>query len=106
MRRFALALLLALTVTGVLAATTTPPATYSDSGPEPQLSRILSEIEQNRLDIALKQTEALLKQYPNFRLAHLIKGDLLQGRPAAGAQHAAVNLRQRRPEGSRHRPAR
>ncbi len=61
------------------------PATYSDSGPEPQLARILAEIEQNRLDSALQQTESLLKQYPNFRLAHLIKGDLLlaRGKPLA-----------------------
>ena len=61
------------------------PTTYSDSGPEPQLARILAEIEQNRLDSALQQTEALLKQYPNFRLAHLIKGDLLlaRGKPLA-----------------------
>ena len=56
------------------------PATFSDSGPEPQLSRILVEIEKNRLDTALEQTETLLKQYPNFRLAHLIKGDLLLAR--------------------------
>ena len=62
-----------------------PPKTYSDSGPEPQLARILAEIESNRLDAALQQTEALLKQYPNFRLAHLIKGDLLlaRGKPLA-----------------------
>ena len=56
------------------------PATFSDSGPEPQLSRILIEIEKNRLDTALELTEALLKQHPNFRLAHLIKGDLLLAR--------------------------
>ena len=55
-------------------------AIFSDSGPEPQLSRILVEIEKKRLDTALEQTETLLKQYPNFRLAHLIKGDLLLAR--------------------------
>lgn len=59
-----------------------PAATFSDSGPEPQLSRILVEIEKNRLDTALEETEALLKRYPNFRLAHLIKGDLLLARSA------------------------
>jgi murein L,D-transpeptidase YafK len=58
------------------------PATFSDSGPEPQLSRIFQEIEKNRLDTALELTEALLKQYPKFRLAHLIKGDLLLARSA------------------------
>jgi murein L,D-transpeptidase YafK len=56
--------------------------TFSDSGPgpEPQLFGILDEIENNRLDKALEKTESLLRQYPNFRLAHLIKGDLLLAR--------------------------
>lgn len=60
--------------------TTTPAATFSDSGPEAQLAKIFSEIEQNELDSALAQTEALLRQHPNFRLANLIKGDLLLAR--------------------------
>jgi murein L,D-transpeptidase YafK len=57
-----------------------PPVKISDSGPEPELLRILGEIENNRLDSALEKTEGLLRQYPNFRLAHLIKGDLLLAR--------------------------
>lgn len=52
----------------------------SETGPEAQLARILGDIEANRLDAALQKTEALLRQYPNFRLAHLIKGDLLLAR--------------------------
>lgn len=52
----------------------------SDTGPEPQLEQIFKEIEANRHDNALKLTEALLRQYPNFRLANLIKGDLLLAR--------------------------
>ena len=64
----------------VLAGSNNATATFSDSGPEPQLSKILVEIEKNRLGNALEQTETLLKQYPNFRLAHLIKGDLLLAR--------------------------
>ena len=95
MRRTApiLALLAAIaaatTVSPALATPQPPqkpqPTTYSDSGPEPQLARILAAVEQNKLDSALQQTEALLKQYPNFRLAHLIKGDLLlaRGKPLA-----------------------
>ena len=63
-----------------IAAANTRPATFSDSGPEPQLSKIFIDIEKNRLDDALQETEALLKQFPNFRLAHLIKGDLLLAR--------------------------
>lgn len=58
-------------------------ARYSDSGPEPQLARIFSLIETNKLDVALDETESLLKAYPNFRLANLIKGDLLLARTRA-----------------------
>jgi murein L,D-transpeptidase YafK len=56
------------------------PARYSDSGPEPVLARVYEQIEQNRWEAALKETEGLIKAYPNFRLAHLIKGDLLLAR--------------------------
>ncbi|MDD5249399.1 MAG: L,D-transpeptidase family protein [Rhodocyclaceae bacterium] len=55
-------------------------ARYSDSGPEPLLARVFSLIEDNKLDAALDQTEALLKAYPNFHLGNLIKGDLLLAR--------------------------
>jgi len=54
--------------------------TYSDSGPEPMLAQVFAHIEQNRLDAALAQTEKLLRIYPNFRLGHLVKGDLLLAR--------------------------
>jgi len=53
---------------------------YSDSGPEPLLARVVEQIEQNHWDMALQQLDALIKAYPNFRLAHLIKGDLLLAR--------------------------
>ena len=55
-------------------------ASYTDSGPEPLLARIFDAIEQNRTDEALQFTDHLLKAYPNFRLAHLIRGDLLLAR--------------------------
>ena len=61
-------------------ATAVLPETLSDSGPETQLLRIFNEIEANRLNEALQLTEALLRQYPNYRLANLIKGDLLLAR--------------------------
>lgn len=62
------------------------PATLSDSAPEAQLNRIFEEIEANRLGEALQLTEGLLRQHPNYRLAHLIKGDLLlaRARPIQG----------------------
>ncbi len=65
--------------------------TVSDSGPEPQLAKIFREIEANRLDSALQQTESLLRQYPNFRLGHLIKGDLLLARSQAIQHFGAMS---------------
>jgi hypothetical protein len=55
-------------------------AVVSDSGPEETLARIFKEIEANRLGNALQLTESLLRQHPNYRLANLIKGDLLLAR--------------------------
>lgn len=63
-----------------LAAARPDQPTVSDGGPEPQLMQIFEEIEGNRLDSALRKTDNLLRQYPNFRLGHLIKGDLLLAR--------------------------
>jgi murein L,D-transpeptidase YafK len=40
----------------------------------------LMEIRQNRLDSALSSINRLLERYPNFRLAQLVKGDLLLAR--------------------------
>lgn len=41
------------------------------------LSNSVQEIRQNRLDSALNSINTLLERYPNFRLAQLVKGDLL-----------------------------
>ncbi len=67
------------------------PATYSDAGIEAQLVRIYAEIEKNKLENALNLVESLLHQYPNFRLGHLIKGDLLlaRARPISSFGNAA-----------------
>jgi len=55
-------------------------ASFTDSGPEPLLAKVFDAIEANRLDIAMQQTDMLVKAYPNFRLAHLVQGDLLLAR--------------------------
>ncbi len=66
---------------GVSLASAAPNAArYSDAGPEPQLAGVFEQIEQDHLDVALRRVEDLIKAYPNFRLAHLIKGDLLLAR--------------------------
>src|SRR5215212_8872527 len=65
-------LLLALVCTSAFAAT-----------PEDRLSGVFEAIETNKLDVALKRVDALISDHPNFRLAHLVRGDLLlaRGRP-------------------------
>jgi len=71
----------ALMLQGAVAfAKTDLPARYTDSGPEPLMARVFEHIEKHRWDVALKETESLIKAYPNFRLGHLIKGDLLMAR--------------------------
>jgi murein L,D-transpeptidase YafK len=60
-----------------------PPLQYArihNDNPEALLVNILLEIRQNRLDTALRDVEALLHINPNFRLASLIRGDLLMAR--------------------------
>ena len=54
------------------------PATAAS--PEDRLSAVFQAVESNRLDDALKRVEALIRDHPNFRLAHLVRGDLLLAR--------------------------
>jgi murein L,D-transpeptidase YafK len=69
--RFALALI-------VLAFSTTSSA--AQPSPEDRLSTVFQAIEANRPDEALKRVDALIRDHPNFRLAHLVRGDLLLAR--------------------------
>lgn len=50
------------------------------SNPEALLVKSLLEINQSRLDAALANIDHLLQANPNFRLAQLVKGDLLLAR--------------------------
>jgi len=70
MRRL-LALLLALGIASTAGASPTP---------EDRLSAVFQAVEANRLDVALQRVEALVREHPNFRLAHLVRGDLLLAR--------------------------
>jgi murein L,D-transpeptidase YafK len=48
--------------------------------PEDRLSSVFQAIEANKLDDALNRVDALIRDHPNFRLAHLVRGDLLLAR--------------------------
>lgn len=66
------------------------------------LSDTVQELRQNKLDNALNSINALLERYPNFRLAQLVKGDLLLARAqplstlgnARGARDQQADLRE------------
>ena len=80
---------------------------------EAMLAQTLLAITNSRFDIALSEIDKVLEQYPNFRLAHLIRGDLLMARARpissmgtasdAPADRIADVPRRRRPQS---RPAR
>ena len=47
---------------------------------ERSLARSLQAVGDNRLDVALNEVDSLLKLNPNFKLAQLVRGDLLLAR--------------------------
>jgi len=71
--------------------------------PEDRLSTVFEAIEANKLDVALKRVDALIADYPNFRLAHLVRGDLLlaRARPLQTFGNVVKTVPQERVEGLR-----
>ncbi len=57
-----------------------PAHAKADQSTDNQLGKVLEEIGRDHLDLALTEVDVLLKAKPNFRLAYLIKGDLLLAR--------------------------
>jgi murein L,D-transpeptidase YafK len=64
-------------VAGVVVAVS---AFAANPSPEDRLSTVFQSIEANKLDEALKRVDALIRDHPNFRLAHLVRGDVLLAR--------------------------
>src|SRR4030067_2658499 len=56
------------------------PVSYSA---EAHLAKSLQAIKSSRLDIAMNEVDSLLRVNPNFKLAYLVKGDLLMARAGA-----------------------
>ena len=66
------------------------------------LAAVYDEIVQGRLDVALQNIDGLIRIKPNFRLAHLIRGDLLLARARPISTIGAVpNVPEARIEGLR-----
>jgi len=97
MRLAAAALLLACWI-GAHAAAAGPA-----SSPEDRLSAVFAAIEANHLDDALQRVESLIRDYPNFRLAHLVRGDLLlaRSRPLLTFGNVAKTVPQEKIDGMR-----
>ena len=51
-----------------------------DAELEHGLSSVIQAIEKDRPDVALQRVDAIIAAHPTFRLAHLIRGDLLLAR--------------------------
>ena len=71
--------------------------------PEDKLSAVFEAVEANQLDVALKRVDALIAAYPNFRLAYLVRGDLLlaRARPLETFGNVVKTVPQERVEGLR-----
>ncbi len=50
---------------------------------EVKLAKSLMDIKNNRLDIAMNEVDSLLRVNPNYKLAQLVKGDLLMAKAGA-----------------------
>ena len=75
--RFAPALLLCGVSAGVMAAAA--PAALAESA-EAQLRRVVATVAEGRLSDAIDGLDRLIERHPNFRLAHLVRGDLMLAR--------------------------
>ncbi len=71
--------------------------------PEDRLSAVFEAIEANHVDEAMTRVNALLRDYPNFRLAYLVRGDLLlaRARPLQTFGNVVKTVPQDRIEGLR-----
>lgn len=68
------------------AATTKPSAATQTVATERLLAQVFEALDQHKMDLALQRVDALIAARPNYRLAHLIRGDLLlaRTRPISG----------------------
>lgn len=83
---------------GTARAQSVPPHAHTHAlGADAQLGRIFGALARGGLDDALGEADRLVERFPNFRLAHLLRGDLLlaRSRPIAGVGEGAQAARER-----------
>ena len=79
-RKFQRAALSVAAAIMLAAASAAAPSENGHAEAEAQLQRALDLVGRGRLDEAIGAVDKLVARYPNFRLAHLVKGDLLLAR--------------------------
>lgn len=57
-----------------------PRSSTTLDGADAQFKRVLEAVARNQLNPALAEVDRLIARHPNFRLAHLVRGDLLLAR--------------------------
>lgn len=80
MRKLAQRVAVVLTAACASLAPVSGRARSPDAALEQGLSGVIKAIEGDRPDVALQRVDALIAAHPTFRLAHLIRGDLLLAR--------------------------
>ena len=74
------AFLRALVAAVLFAPALAGPALAAGAQTERELARVFEALDANKFELAMQRVEALIAANPNFRLAHLIRGDLLMAR--------------------------
>jgi murein L,D-transpeptidase YafK len=74
-----------------------PRNSASLNGADAQIKLVFENIQQQHLAVALDEVDRLIARHPNFRLAHLVRGDLLLARagPIAGLGSTGHAARER-----------
>ena len=57
-----------------------PPNGVNSNGADAQIKAVFEKVQRKQLDAALHEVDSLISRHPNFRLAHLVRGDLLLAR--------------------------
>ena len=81
----------AASLASITAAAVVTEATATPPSADAQLERAIADVHRGALTSAMGEIDRLIERFPNFRLAHLVRGDLLLARaqPIEGLGNAA-----------------